>query len=129
EGIVLVRAQPGDAGVPYALLARLLRTALGAGARDLPDARRDALALILPELGPAPTVSGEAQRLLLRRIVEQTLEDLSHAGLHAVVLDDLHFADEASVEALQHLACSDALADLAWGCAQRPADAGAALAT
>jgi len=73
EGVVLVRAQPGDAGVPYALLARMLRTALGAGARELPDPHREALALILPELGPAPTVSGEAQRLLLRRVVEQTL--------------------------------------------------------
>ena len=129
EGVVFVRAQPGDAGVPYALLARLLRTALGAGARELPPSRRDPLALILPELGPPPTVSGEAQRLLLRRAVEQTLEESAHGGLRAVVLDDLHFADEASVEALQHLACGDALAELAWGFAQRPADAGVALAT
>jgi len=128
EGVVRVRAQPGDAGVAYALLARLLRAVLGAAPRELPETQREALALILPELGSPPRVSGDAQRLLLRRAVEQTLAQQAQGALRAVVLDDLHFADEASVETLQYLTGTDALAALAWGCAQRPADAGAALA-
>ena len=44
----------------------------------------------------------------------------------AVVVDDLHFADDASIEFLQALVQSDALAALHWGFAQRPAEAGAA---
>jgi len=45
-----------------------------------------------------------------------------------VVVDDLHFADDASIEFVQALAQSDALAALHWGFAQRPAEPEASLA-
>ncbi len=168
-GVVGVAARPGDAGVAYALLSRLLRAVLaeralqqvqamqavqavqvaqalqsrqsrqslqgiqevqgdqGGLAALLPPERAAQLALVLPELGPAVAVAGEAQRRLLQRAVEATLLDALHAGLTALLIDDLHFADNASLECLQALSLAPALSAMGWGLAQRPADAGAAL--
>ena len=72
------------------------------------------------------TLAGAAQKLLLQRSVEATLVDALAHGLQALVVDDLHFADEASVEFLQSLLQAEALAALHWGFAQRPAEAGGA---
>jgi predicted ATPase len=118
-GIVAVQARPGDAGIAYAVLARLLRSVLAAHPLAIGPARTQELALVLPELGPAVALAGEAQRLLLQRAVDQTLADALGHGLQALIVDDLHFADEASLEFLQSLA-SDATG-LHWGFA-RPAE-------
>ncbi|MBE2243098.1 MAG: AAA family ATPase [Burkholderiaceae bacterium] len=125
-GAVVVQARPGDAGIAYALLARLVRAMLGATGLELAAARTRELALILPELGAPVAVGGQAQRLLLQRSVEITLADAARAGLQALIVDDLHFADDASVEFLQSMLDADTLAALRWGFAQRPADAGEA---
>ncbi|MCO5124543.1 MAG: AAA family ATPase [Rhizobacter sp.] len=125
---ICVQSRPGDAGIAYALLARLIRSVIAATGLQTTAARTRELALILPELGPAVSVAGEAQRLLLQRAVEMTLADALREGLKAVIVDDLHFADEASVEFVQSMLQSDALAALRWGFAQRPADAGTAAA-
>ena len=127
-GVVSVQARPGDAGIAYALLARLLRAVLGAHdvAAALP--RRRELALVLPELGEPVAMAGVAQRLLLCRTVEATLGDAMQQGLQALLVDDLHFADEASLEFVQSLVLAETLAPLRWGLAQRPADASAAAA-
>ena len=128
DGIVALRARPGDAGIAYAVLARLLRALLAEHALPLSARRRQELALVLPELGAPVALAGEAQRLLLHRAVDATLVDAMAAGLQAVVVDDLHFADDASIEFVQALVQSDALAALHWGLAQRPAEAGTPLA-
>ena len=114
-GIVVVQARPGDAGIAYAVLARLLRSVLAAHPLAIAPARDEALALVLPELGPAVALAGEAQRLLLQRAVDATLADALAQGLQALVVDDLHFADEASVEFLQTLAQSETLCRAALG--------------
>ncbi|MEP7301010.1 MAG: AAA family ATPase [Caldimonas sp.] len=145
DGVVAVQARPGDAGIAYALLGRLLRAVLAAPATGRPappDAavpglaavatptaprldppRAQALALVLPELGPAAVLAGEAQRLLLQRAVQATLAEAGAGGLQALVVDDLHFADDASVACLQSLIESNALAGIRWALAQRPAEA------
>jgi len=128
EGIAIVQARPGDAGIAYMVLARLLRIVLARHAVELAGSRRQEMALVLPELGPPVALSGEAQRLLLHRAVEATLADAVRAGLGAVVVDDLQFADDASVELLQWLAQSEVVSMLRWGYAQRPSEAGAAVA-
>lgn len=125
-GMVSVQARPGDAGIACAVLARLLRAVLAHHGVALSDVRRQELALMLPELGNAVALAGAAQRLLLHRAVEATLADATRLGLRAVIVDDLHFADDASVEFLQSLTQSEALSTLNWGFAQRPADASAA---
>jgi DNA-binding SARP family transcriptional activator/tetratricopeptide (TPR) repeat protein len=128
DGVLGVQARPGDAGIAYAVLARLLRAVLALHSVALADPRREALAPVLPELGASMPLAGEAQRLLLYRAVDATLGDAAGLGLRAVIVDDLHFADDASVEILQSLTQSDTLRALSWGFAQRPADAGSATA-
>src|SRR5512147_1724248 len=58
-GLVLtVAARPGDRGIPYAVLARLLRAVRPHGPQPVDASRREALALVLPELGPAAPLAG-----------------------------------------------------------------------
>ncbi len=109
------------------MLARLLRALLAEHGVAVDSRRAHELALVLPELGQPVALAGQAQRLLLLRAVDATLVDAVAAGLRAVVVDDLHFADDASIEFLQSLVQSDTLATVLWGFAQRPAEAGAAV--
>ena len=126
EAAAGVQARPGDAGIAYAVLARLLRVLLARNKLALEESQREALAFVLPELGNAAPLAGQAQRLALQSAVESTLADAVAQGLQAVIVDDLHFADDASVECLQSLTQADPLSALHWGFAMRPADAGAA---
>ena len=126
DGVLSVQARPGDASLTYALLARLLRALLARFGPPVDAARRQQLALVLPELGQAVALAGDAQRLLLQRAVEATLAQTLSLGLHALIVDDLHFADDASVECLQALSLSEDLSALRWGFALRAAEAGAA---
>lgn len=123
---VLVKAQAGDAGVPYATLARLLRRLLE---RQQVPAAPGALARLLPEIGPvvasaAPVplpVGGE--RLLLQAAIEQVV---LQAGLDVAAVDDLHFADDASLEMITALVGTETLAHMAWVFTQRPGEGSAA---
>lgn len=121
-----VQGRPGDAGVPYATLSRLLRTILERAPIELPAPRRTELARLLPELSPALPLPADGQRLLLQGAVEAVLAQAQAEGALAdgLIIDDLHFADEASVEMLQALICSSApaTAALRWALAQRPGE-------
>ena len=122
--MLLVQARPGDAGVPYAALARLLRALDERWPSTMPQAQRSELARVLPELGPAAPGRGEAQRLVLQRAIEPWLAAAHAAGMTAIAFDDLHFADAASREMLQALVASVALEPLRWCFAQRPGELG-----
>ena len=124
ESVTVVKARPGDAGVPCAVMARLLRAVLERHPLTLTPARTQELALLLPELGTPVAWSGPAQRVLLQRTIEASLAEAMALGLRALIVDDLHFTDDASLELLQALIEADSLAALCWGLAQRPADAG-----
>jgi DNA-binding SARP family transcriptional activator len=125
EALAGVKAQAGDTGIPYATLARLLRRQL----QDRKAPSNTALARLLPELLPAPAqalpAAGQGERLRLQSAIEQLF---TQAQLLAVVVDDLHFADDASLEMFTALAASDALAHLAWVFTQRPGEGPAAAA-
>lgn len=129
-GVVSIAARPGDAGVPYATLARLLRALLErlpAGSGGPGDsAQRAELARVLPELGatPASEAQGGAPALRLRHALEGLLASAQQAGVRALLIDDLHYADDASLESLLALMAAPALAPLRWGLACRP-DGGA----
>jgi DNA-binding SARP family transcriptional activator len=117
-GLVYARARPGDAGVPWAVLTRLLGELLRRHGDAAGAAQRPLLARMLPELGPAAPGEGEAQRVLLLRAIEQWLAAAQAGGLAGLVVDDLHFADRASLEGLRALV--DAEPSPAWLLAQRP---------
>jgi DNA-binding SARP family transcriptional activator len=106
-----VSARPGDARVPYALIVRLLRALLERrGPAPLPEGLEAEFARLLPELPQRPNGTGTGtgtaiSRPRLVRAIEHTLREATEAGLQTVVLDDLHFADPASLELAQPL-CS-----------------------
>ena len=114
-GQVLVKAQAGDAGVPYATLARLLRRLLQTRASPTSTA----LARLLPEINPAPALPAAGDKLHLQDAVEQLVAE---SQLVAVAVDDLHFADDASLEMFTVLAASETLAGVAWLFTQRPGE-------
>ena len=92
-GVALqLKARLGDAAVPYALVARWV-SALLPQAQALPAWARGELARLLPSLGqPA---EGPLSTLHLCQALALLTEPLG-----AVLLDDLHFADAASLELL-----------------------------
>lgn len=88
--------RPGDAGSPFATLARLLQP-----------------------LGPAPDLLSATAPGARQAALAALLDD--HA-VRTVALDDLHFADEATLELLAGLAAADGTGRH-WLFAQRPAEA------
>ncbi len=127
-GSVCVSARPGDAVVPYASLARLLRAVVERAPQALSSAPLTDVARLLPEVAPPSGAvatgpgSPAAQQVALQRGVVALLRAAQAAGIEALALDDLHFADDASLEMLVVVLHGDALPGLAWAFAQRPSE-------
>jgi DNA-binding SARP family transcriptional activator len=98
DAVVRVGARPGDAVLPFALMTRLLRAILARGAAPNDELQRRELARLLPELGAAPDAAAEPARLA--HAIRATIEQAVAQGVAGLVIDDLQFADDASVEAL-----------------------------
>jgi len=105
---LLTGARPGDARVVYASVSRLLR-ALPRSALDAVDAdTRQELARLLPELGTPAPIGSDTERTRFFNAVAAVL-DAQSPVLDGIVFDDLHFADDASIELLQYVSASSAL--------------------
>lgn len=101
--VLHVRARPGDALLPNAIAARWLEVLLALPGADLAAEAHSDLARLLPALGTlssAPDPHGDR----LRRALSKLLQDAVKRGLRAVVIDDLHHADQASLGLLLPLA-------------------------
>jgi DNA-binding SARP family transcriptional activator len=101
EGVVAAAGRPGDALVPYGSFSRLLREAAARAPQALDAAAHERLAALLPGLGPAATpVAGRRQALLgpVRDFLQR-----ARGAFDGLVFDDVHFADDASIELLQSL--------------------------
>ncbi|KNZ32625.1 MAG: hypothetical protein AD742_10370 [Methylibium sp. NZG] len=120
-GARIERSRPGDAQTPYAVLGRLMRCVVPLLAAPPGEATRAELARIEPEFGSAP--ASPAQQATLWRAAETLLQAACAGGLAALLIDDLHFADSATLDALRWLAASPQLAALRFGLASRPLDA------
>ncbi len=102
DGWIAVAGRPGDARVPFALLARLARALVGCGGAPPLDAwARDELAHLLPELGPAGSPRIDPRRL--QQAVEAALERAAPTGIS---IDDLQFADDATLESMPGLSAT-----------------------
>jgi len=119
EGIVQERAQPGDDPSPYALLGRILFGVEQRFKPELPAAVRGELARIRPEFGTPPGAAADGP--LVWHAVEQLLAAALPLGLAGIVIDDLHNADLATLDALGWLSARPGLAALRIGLAARPA--------
>jgi hypothetical protein len=93
-----VGARPGDAKLPCATISRLLRVLLQQCPLSLPEGLRGELARLLPELGSATSVPADASQTRFVNALLSTLSIAQQQGLTAVMVDDLHWADEGSVE-------------------------------
>ena len=104
-GVVHVSARPGDSGVPLSTVARLLRAVAAAQPPAASHDMTTALdAVSMPgDSSPALHVPGSAavQRLQLQRDVATRLR--RQRAVSGLLLDDLHFADAASLDLLQAL--------------------------
>nr|WP_264085076.1 LuxR family transcriptional regulator [Kibdelosporangium phytohabitans] len=91
------RAVQDDGSPPYWPFRQIIR---GLGRRSAPAALADELALVVPEFGGGPaTAPGERFR-----VFEAVTEYLTGAGKLLMVLDDLQWADQATLRLLVHLA-------------------------
>jgi len=120
---LLVTARPGDAAAPYALLARWLRALMKDFGLTAPAHQRGLLARLLPELGEAQAMAHEDDLTRLTHALSSALNDALARGLHTVLVDDLQFADAASVELLRALIAASACS---WVLAMRPHELGSA---
>jgi tetratricopeptide (TPR) repeat protein len=131
--------RPGDAGAPYATLERLLRPLLADGAAALDAATRETLAHIAPVVatdrdmpaGPLTDVSEAVTtrpaRTMLRpgAMASAVSELLRQRDIQLIALDDLHFADDATLELMAGLVAQDG-PGRRWLLAGRPAELNAA---
>ena len=108
--VIVASARPGDELVVYASFSRLLRTVPADVLRGLDVALRQELARLLPELGSATPLRDAGDRARFFHAVAAVLGSEALA-LDGVVFDDLHFADDASIELLRFV-----LADAKWNC-------------
>lgn len=116
---LVVGARPGDAQLPYALVARILRAMVTEHKPAWPEGVRAELARILPELGTPPAAGAEASSTRFVNAVEAAFVQARAKGLQALLVDDLHLADQASVECLLQL-CTGL--PLQWAMAFRDAE-------
>jgi len=100
EGSCHAGARPGDASVPYAMAVRLMRALFQRYGNPPAGWVPEELARILPELGCVP--ASELQSVRLHDAVSAALRHCASRGFHALLVDDLQFADEASLEWLFH---------------------------
>ena len=120
-----VAARPGDADRPYASLTRLVVAAIERFRPSAGTEQAGWIARLLPAVGPwlgvaadPPTapLQTERERGLALMALRNLLATCGHRGCNAFVLDDLHFTDRATIEALPSLilpAATDAAAVVA----------------
>ncbi len=106
SGLTVLRGAAAQTGAaPHGPLVAALRSYLHAVPGGLDDIGplRPHLALILPELGPpAP----DSDRATLFEAIRCALVDIGGEGPAVIVLDDLHWSDEATLDVLAALAGS-----------------------
>jgi DNA-binding SARP family transcriptional activator len=116
--LAVVEARAGDAGVPYALLARWLNALHERGVLTaLPPDTRHELARLLPALGTPP--KAPLARVRFDRALDDALRQAAGCGMAGVVVEDLHFADAASLDPLPRLVT---VAPLPWLLTLRPGE-------
>lgn len=97
---VATGARPGDALLPGAVMARLVQAAISRFEPLLDDDTRADIGRLRPGDGRPALRSALEQRRVLAA-VGRTLAACRDKGLRLVVLDDLQYADDASLAAIQ----------------------------
>ena len=125
--LAYVQARPGDSTVAFASLARLM---LELRARLPPNIGTDdwrVIARVVPDILSIDDDSAPIDRRRLHNSVVRLFALAQDRGIGGFLFDDLHFADDASVEALGIVLSAPGLATLQIGLAWRPGETGHAL--
>ncbi|MDR6866768.1 DNA-binding NarL/FixJ family response regulator [Microbacterium resistens] len=96
----------GSTPAPYGPLPALLRgvlAELGERADEAAGPGRDALRVLLPELSAAPFDRSAVGPELLREAIANVMEAAADRGPLVLVIEDLHWADEATLSILAFL--------------------------
>jgi DNA-binding SARP family transcriptional activator len=96
-----IEARPGDARMPYAVLARLVRALLAERAPVVEPWVLQELARVAPELAPPPPTPLDPLRL--QQATQVLLRAAWPAATGTLFIDDLHYADDATLELLPAL--------------------------
>lgn len=91
-----VSARPGDASVPYSVLSKLLHSAVDQFPLPASPWIISELARLLPALGASAI--GPLQPVRLRQAILQLIDHCIEQGVAGIVVDDLHFSDDASLD-------------------------------
>lgn len=121
--VSLASARPDDLGIPLETLRRLLRVIIERFGAAASGPVRAELARLLPELGSVtshadPAAGDAALRVALRELLFGAMG----VGLNGVALDDLHFADDATIALLPWLLRECGEVGPRWVLASRPTD-------
>lgn len=108
----LVSILAGDDKLPYAVLARILRALIVRHGQPESAWVTQELARVVPELGVAS--SSALQPLRLANAASTALQAWRAAGLSLLVIDDLHYADSASLHLLPALVAGGPSPKLTW---------------
>ena len=119
---ISVCARPGDAGWQGALLARLLRALLAWPGMHTDAQQQAELARVLPEMAPGPQPARDTDNTRLLAVLDALWAQAVAQGLRSVAVDDLQYADNASLALLQPLLDSG---HCGWVLAMRPGELGA----
>ncbi|HEX3140002.1 MAG TPA: AAA family ATPase, partial [Rhizobacter sp.] len=122
---LVVSARPGDVRVVYASFSRLLRALPRTALLGLDASLRGELARLLPELGASPEGAGLRDDQERTRFFNAVCATLDNPALvfEGIVFDDLHFADDASIELLQFVVSAGSARR--WAVAARAAEVSA----
>lgn len=99
--VLAIESRPGDAQLPYGIVAQLLRGWLQRAGRPPESWAVQEWARFVPELGPP--ASGAATTARLQSALQAWSAHAASAGADRVIVDDLQFADAASLDALLQL--------------------------
>ena len=128
------RAAEFEQEMPFGAVVDALDDRLEERSLDLPPAALRLLGTVFPALAdisagpPAASPETRAARYQLHRTVRHLLEGLSSRSGLVLILDDLHWADDATVELLDHLVRHPPRARVLVAVAYRPAQASPRLA-
>jgi class 3 adenylate cyclase/tetratricopeptide (TPR) repeat protein len=129
--VVLFGHADEDLGVAYQpwreVVSGLVRHGDGEALAGLRSAQRGALARLAPEIGDADRVGDpDTERLLLLEGTTELLAAQSQGSPMVLVLDDLHWADAASLQLLRHVIASKTPMNVLIACTYRDTDLGRA---
>lgn len=126
---VYVRAQPGDRDIPGSYLAEVARQLAGRpGARGVSPASASSLVALDPSISgrfpalPDSATGDDARRHRVAALAE-LIEAVAAERPFALLLDDLHWGDAYSRDALEHAISRARAARVLFVCATRPGGA------